>query len=110
MFQPDTLRHLLEQSKPEASPYTLEHLAEWIATKGPAGRYCYTDNGLCLIGQYLKSFNSEFVECDPGEWWDNDNARHPLPNGFDDIAGEPPFTFEAALLRTRAAIAARKNQ
>ncbi len=113
MFEPGKLKHLLDDEKPRgevgARPYTLEHLAEWIS-KHPADLSYNWDcvNGACLFQQYGGAVSGKVGATAYM------TAIHGFRDNYGPDCGEPfgiacntPYTFGAALERTRAAIAAR---
>lgn len=109
MFDPSKLSHLLEEAKPEASPYTLEHLAGWLETK--SGPYDWFSIERCLICQYLDFIGVKYSSVGRLDYVTPDSKRRiNIPEYFATVSAPYPNTFGAALSRTRAAIAARSAQ
>lgn len=112
MFEPGKLNHLLEQAKPEASPYTLESLEAWLVKQDPAGRYDFCDcKGRCLISLYAYAVGDDGNQyCAAVDRFMAINGSNEWGLGVvNDIAVSEPWVFGDALLRTRAAIAARTS-
>jgi hypothetical protein len=109
MYLPD--RTIDTQSETAPDKFSLAALIAWLRTKNPAATYCYTDNGRCLIGQYLSSIGIRKPRVDPISWSDAVvGTEHPLPSDWDGIAcgidwisgrdrGNIEHTFGAALSR-----------
>lgn len=109
MFEPGKLQHLISTDratarKVEAAPFTLEHLAGWIAGNPADAVYCYGNSGRCLLAQYAEAQGKGyFPVCYRMTAGDT-------PEFFEYLAVQRPHTFGAALERTRAAIKARAAQ
>jgi hypothetical protein len=96
-----------EKPEVKADPFSLGSLIAWLETKPPAERYCYQDNGGCLLHQYFShaGFNVQWV----GGWTfkTTEGARHELSDEFSEIAAglvrgvAMDFTFGSALSRAR---------
>lgn len=87
--------------KVEADVFSLAGLIEWLKKQNPEAKYCYEDNGGCLLHKYftarglpIDGVGGEYYRINP-----NYDVHHPLPDGWDDIAAESPWTFGAALDR-----------
>ena len=96
--------------KVKADPFSLESLIAWLEKQPRAKRYCYMDNGGCLMHQYFThaGFDVEWV----GGWRfrTSDKNTYDLSLEFSDIAaalgpGPRGLTFGAALDRAKAALA-----
>lgn len=104
MFQPDKLADLISR-KAAPDPFTLESLIAWLEKQPGDKAYCYTDTGFCLISQYvLAECGIKEPNVGPETILDvRDNLIEiRVPAGWDDIAGDYPRTFGAALTRARA--------
>jgi hypothetical protein len=87
----------------------LDSLIAWLE-KQPANRtYCYTDNGHCLIGQYLEQTLGEPVSVGPLEYQTRallgTEADIRLPRSWNHVASVWPHNFGAALERARQLVA-----
>jgi hypothetical protein len=93
----------LPESEVRHDPFSLPALIAWMKTKPADEVYCYEDNGDCLIGQYLQYIGIKEVRIGGSYWRDNalypTDVRHPLPDGWNNIAVTQPRTFGAALQR-----------
>ena len=67
---------------------TTEALTEWLRKQAPDDEYVWQDPVFCLMGRYLADNNSRW-----GEF-----AYSDMPH-YEEIAGEKPWTFGAALER-----------
>ena len=102
------------ETKPEV--FSLEGLRDWLMKQPPKKRYDYSAhacNGGCLIDRYVHAHG--FPMHHPSDPRDVNRPYGRMAvvmgNGkWDDcIAYEEPWTFDAALKRCNAAIAARKG-
>jgi hypothetical protein len=91
----------------ETDLFSLESLIAWLEKQPKCKEYCYADNGVCLIGQYLSTSlgcevlvgSRDFCRLSPGgEDYGRDEY---FPDVFHDIAQGYPHTFGAALDRAR---------
>ena len=111
MFQPDTLKHLLDD-KPKATPapYTLNSLIAWLEGLPSDASYDWgCTYGRCLIGQYAyangldsgyDAQTNSFRKTGPMFFF-RDGTPSPISLA-EKIAVSPPHTFGAALERARA--------
>lgn len=105
----------------KTDPFTLESLIAWLEKQPDSERYDYTCNGHCLMAQYFTAMGFKGVEANPSSVIHR-GGDFPLPKWFNAIAlggrcahfaecnypnGPSDRTFGAALIRSRAALAAR---
>jgi hypothetical protein len=90
------------EQKTKADPFSLDSLIAWLEQQPAENRYCYADNGKCLLGRYFtaKGFKAVNVWSSGVSYQGGDAG---LPPHFNDIAVYTPHTFGAALERARAA-------
>lgn len=99
-----------KQTEQKADPFTLVALISWIEGQPREKVYCFTDNGECLLAQYFSFCGYKKINMGPTDFHHGDRIpgkERPtviLPRKFNDIAGELPRTFGAALERARAAL------
>jgi hypothetical protein len=71
--------------------YTIDALTGWLRKQPPDGEYVWSDPVYCLMGKYL---------ADNDACW-GERAYSDLPH-YEEIAGEKPWTYGAALERAEA--------
>lgn len=90
--------------------FDLHRLIEWLEQKPPQKRYCYLDNGNCLLGQYFK-FIGELPDHAKdgigGSYAHLKSGHFELPEAWssiaqDDMSAVQDWTFGGALSRARA--------
>lgn len=72
-------------------------LLEWL--RGKSGSYCYLEGGTCLLGLYYRSKYGERAGVDSTHVyssWSGKGGGARLPTGWNDLAVNTPWTFEAA--------------
>jgi hypothetical protein len=93
------------EQQTKADPLSLESLIAWLKRQPTGAQYCYLDNGRCLLGQYFQSVGFEDPKIgsetfDHGPWSGN-RIMERLPEVFNEISIQEPWTFGAALKRAR---------
>lgn len=93
------------------SPLTLEALAAWLEKRPALGRYNYEDcSGACLYGLYMASHGIAWHESGAASSRDSGPERAEFcALVYAEVACEKPWTFGAALKRTRAALAVQSS-
>lgn len=85
------------------SPFELQSLIDWLDKQPARGKYDYSEPQACLICQYFDAIGIRYDTVDPYHWRSSERGDlRPLPEGFNDIAQRPPWTFGGALVRARA--------
>lgn len=80
---------------------SVKSIIEWLKTKSPRGRYEFGRNEGCLLAQYLSDQGHTKIWV--GGWtFMVDGKRHEIPTELQDIVGDRPFSFGAALKRAEA--------
>ena len=94
----------IEWDRPKvADVFSLESLIAWLEKQPTDGRYCYINNGRCLLSQYFRAMGFQRVRMLPWKF-DHSDGEARLPEIFDQIAqGHDPgdWVFGAALARAR---------
>ena len=94
-----------------ADAFQLSTLVAWLETKNPEEKYCYYDQGNCLLGQYFTALGFTNMCMMTTTFYLIGGIRRTLPAYFDDVAhgvyGSPRrWTFGAALDRARKLMSA----
>jgi hypothetical protein len=82
-------------------PFSLKELTSWIATKPKSRRYCYDDQGRCLLAQWFEFCDRPVFALGNVTVVFKFGSGHVLPESFTHIAMTKPHTFGAALSRAR---------
>lgn len=77
--------------QPEVPALTVENLKTWLRQQPSDGEYVWSDPVYCLVGRYLADNGSEWGA-----------AQYSDIPGYEQIAGEKPWTYGAALARAEA--------
>jgi len=74
------------------SPFEIKSFKDFIDSKPPEESYAYVNQVNCLICQYFHSIGLKFQYVTNSHWCTENLERHPLPAGFNKIAGgDPPY-------------------
>jgi len=84
----------MPMEKPNHPPLTVEALVAWLRQKPADETYVWSDPVFCLVGHYLSEHNSSWGVAQYSD----------IPD-YEQIAGEKPWTFGAALGRAEALLA-----
>lgn len=96
------------ETKPDV--FSLEGLIAWLEKQPARKRYCYHDNGGCLLHRYFAASGLPVAWTGSLTWKDRAGGEHLIPGHFDDIANGfdtdtgvfGAQTYGAALQRARA--------
>jgi hypothetical protein len=80
--------------QPDHPPLTVEALIAWLRQKPADETYVWSDPVFCLVGHYLSEHNSSWGVAQYSD----------IPD-YEQIAGEKPWTFGAALGRAEKLLA-----
>lgn len=102
LYDPRWDKHL------KAATLSIDSLIAWLETQDPATEYTYRRIDDCLICRMVKSLGYPKARVGSTMVWlrtsGMDDADIPLPRQMDDIAGQYPHTYGAALTRARAVV------
>lgn len=89
----------------KADPFELGTLIAWLEKQPADGAYDYRECDECMFWHYFKSHGLPLSSVGPGYYRLSPNIcqTHDLPEHFEDIAWQSPWTYGAALARARAA-------
>lgn len=101
------------QNKTKLKPWTKAHVLAWLRTKPADGTYCYTDNGACLIAQYLTYLGYHRPYVSGGGEYYVDSTKAIAPYWFWAASIGPSnredWTFGAAIQRIQTSLGRLKH-
>jgi hypothetical protein len=92
-----------QKTETKTDPMTTAALIAWMEKEKTEARYCFADNGDCLIAKYISHVVGVKVTTGYSTWNDGAGQIGTIPEGWVwDIAKPKPHTYGAAIKRARA--------
>ena len=80
--------------------FSKEGLVDWLYQQPVDGEYSYSSQGDCLLARYFTEAGYEHVSVNTISF-SSESGSNTLPQGFDEVAQQKPWSYAGALKRVK---------